>query len=66
MAYGLGEQLASDFSKVIFWNPKKPWKKQKTQWRGWHKKTKVRIERHRAKIDPECQPLYNCFKGWEF
>ena len=35
---------------------------------GYHqyiKKKKRQIERRRAKSDPECQPLYGRYKGWE-
>lgn len=35
---------------------------------GYHqflKKQKHRIERHRAKADPETQPLYRAYAGYE-
>ena len=66
MSYGLGEQLECNMwrFKAVCWNPDKPWQKQKTQWRGYFKKSKNRSERRRAKLDPECQPLYNKYSGW--
>ena len=30
------------------------------------KRQKLRVERHRAKIDPECQPLYRRYSGWDW
>lgn len=35
---------------------------------GYHKhlkRQKVKAERRRAKADPECQPAYRKYKGWE-
>jgi hypothetical protein len=35
---------------------------------GYHrylKRAKARIERRRAHIDPECQPYYGKYRGWE-
>lgn len=29
------------------------------------KRQKARAERRRAKADPECQPAYRKYKGWE-
>ena len=66
MGYGKGEQLEPDVYKELFWNPDKPWQIQKTMWRKWHKKMKVRRERRRAKLNPECTPEYKRFDGWEF
>ena len=57
------EQLEPDLWKQTHWNPNKPWKIQKTMWRKAYKTVKVRAERHRAKQDPECQPLYRQFYG---
>lgn len=36
--------------------------------RGFHrfiKRRKIRIERRRAKAEPECQPAYGRYSGWE-
>ena len=30
------------------------------------KKSKIREERRKAKLDPECQPTYNKYEGWEY
>ena len=66
MGYGLGEQLEPDMWKQLVWNPDRPWQVQKSMWRRYCKKAKVRRERRRAKLNPECQPWYRRFKGWEF
>ena len=66
MAYGIGEQLEPDVYKVVFWNPEKPWQVQKTMWRRYCKKSKVRRERRRTKLDVDCNPEYKRYKGWEF
>jgi hypothetical protein len=29
------------------------------------KKLKNKLERHRANADPECQPAYGRYRGWE-
>lgn len=34
-------------------------------YRYWLKRWKARIERRRAKKDPECRPGYGKYKGWE-
>ena len=60
----LGEQIEPNLFKRVFWNPKKPWKIQRTMWRRYPKIIKVRSERRRAKQDPECQPLYKKYDGW--
>ena len=65
MAYGIGEQLEPDVWKVVFWNPEKPWKTQKTR-RRWHKKAKIRRERRRARLNVNCNPEYKRYMGWEF
>ena len=66
MAYGVGEQLEPDFYKVVFWDEEKPWKTQKTMWRRWHKKAKVRRERRRARLNVNCNSEYKRYEGWEF
>ena len=64
MGYGLGEQLEADLWKQVCWCSEEPWKIQKTMWRRWNKKAKVRRERRRARQDPECIPQYNRYRGW--
>ena len=34
--------------------------------RRFSEKQKKREERRKAKIDPECQPTYNKYQGWEY
>jgi len=65
MAYGKGEQLEPGLFKKLLWNPDKPWKIQGTTWRRWSKKMKVRQERRRARLNPECIPEYKTYDGWE-
>jgi len=38
----------------------------KSKYREWLKKSKIRSERRKAKVDPECQPTYNKYQGWEY
>ena len=66
MGYGMGEQLEPKFWKQVFWNPDKPWQMQKTMWRRWSKKAKIRKERRRARINAECEPEYKRFYGSYF
>jgi len=66
MGYGVGEQLEPGLWKQVLWNPEKPWQKQITTWRRYPKKMKIRRERRRAKLNPECQPWYKRFYGWEW
>ena len=37
-----------------------------TKRRKLYKKQKAREERRKAKLDPECQPTYNKYEGWEY
>ena len=66
MAYGIGEQLEAHIDKTAPWNPKKPWKIQRTMWRRLYKRMKNRRERRRAKLDPSCEPEYKRYHGWEY
>ena len=66
MAFGVGEQLEAGLFKRTVWNKDKPWQVQGTAWRRYYKTQKARSERRRAKQDPECQPWYKRFKGWEY
>ena len=66
MGYGKGEQLEPGLFKKLLWNTDKPWKVQDTTRRRWSKKMKVRRERRRANINPECIPEYKEYDGWEF
>jgi hypothetical protein len=47
-------------------NPAKPWKRFQTPGRSVWKQKKHRVERRRARLDPETQPLYRKYRGWEF
>jgi hypothetical protein len=44
---------------------RKPWQEPKNSHK-WSKQKKHRIERHRAKRDPECAPYYRRYGGWEW
>ena len=67
MSYGLCNQLEPDLWKQISWNPDMPWRmRRRSNWRGFEKKAKVRVERRRAKLNPECPPYYKRFSGWEY
>ena len=65
MSFGLGEQL-EPFYKGEVWNEDKPWQIQGTTWRKYGKQMKARRERRRAKRNPECDPEYKRFKGYEY
>ncbi len=65
----LTEQFESRLSAVFTGTdnfPVKPWKVRNTRSRAFTKTVKHRGERHRAKLDPEVQPLYRKYHGWEF
>ena len=38
----------------------------KSRYRQHLKKSKKRMERRKAKLDPEAQPTYKKYKGWEY
>jgi hypothetical protein len=46
--------------------PKKDGSHKKSKYRDFLKKSKTREERRKAKLDPECQPTYNKYQGWEY
>jgi hypothetical protein len=67
MGYGIGEQLEGGITwQKLVKNSDKPWKIQKTQWRGYAKRLKAKRERRRARLDPECAPEYKRFRGYEY
>jgi len=68
MAYGLVEQLEPDFArKQWLWDPNKPWRmRRRSAWRRDKKVQKARVERRRAKYDPECVSRYGRYCGWEY
>lgn len=39
------------------------WKRSSRLWK-WYRQKKHRIERRRAKANPECHPLYTKYRGW--
>jgi len=47
-------------------DPAKPWKPLTNKSHKWEKIVKHRVERRRAKNNPECQSWYNRFSGWEW
>jgi len=60
MAIGMGEQAAKS-------NPFTGggWVRRKARdYTNWCKKAKARIERRKAKHDPECAPGYGRYSGW--
>ena len=61
---GYRENLDISWFNKVNWNSDKPWKIQKTMWRRFYKKVMTRQERHRANKNPECQPLYKKFYGF--
>jgi hypothetical protein len=64
MSFGKGLQIEPGLYKQIAWNPDKPWQIQDSRWRKWFKQAKVRRERRRAKMNPECTPEYNRYHDW--
>ena len=53
-----------DYNAVTNWGDK-PWGKVKRS-RKWKKERLHRCERHRANINPECEPLYKRLTGFEW
>lgn len=45
---------------------KKDGSHKKVGFRDHLKKSKKRQERRKAKLDPECQPTYGKYQGWEY
>lgn len=67
MSFRLCSQLELELAKRIFWDSKRPWgMRRRSNFRVHEKQAKARVERRRSRLDPECQPLYNKFKGWEY
>lgn len=60
----LFEQIERKTAKFVA-TLSKPWGTVKVSHR-WDKKKKHRIERRRAKLDPECDPCYRKYKGYEW
>jgi hypothetical protein len=46
--------------------PKKDGSHKRSRYRDFLKKSKKREERRKAKLDPECQPTYKKYEGWEY
>jgi hypothetical protein len=46
--------------------PKKDGSHKRSRYRDFLKKSKKREERRKAKLDPECQPTYKKYHGWEY
>lgn len=42
------------------------WFKKRHKRYGRIKRLKARSERHRANLNPECQPTYSRYAGWEY
>lgn len=65
MAYGLVWQLEPGNSGVFFCDSR-PWRNGRKRSGRTYKLLKVRAERRRARLDPECQPLYTRYRGYEY
>lgn len=63
MSIGHCDQIERSI-QTVFCKPH-PWSTVKNSHK-WDKAMKHKRERQRAKVDPECQPEYRRFKGWEF
>lgn len=68
MSYGLAEQREYIMNRWSFGlNPNKSWrKKRRSAETRFLKISKNRVERRRAKQDPECPPMYGRFRGYEW
>lgn len=55
MALGMVEQADGKFS----------WLQRRSRYHSWLKKAKNRVERRKAKRNPECQHGYRRYNGWE-
>lgn len=65
MAAGLGEQLESMLTwEMIRHDHPKPWLQFSKSGR-FHKTTKLRRERRRARLDPECMPQHRKYCGYQ-
>ena len=47
-------------------HPKKDGSHRKSRYRDYLKKSKKRMERRKAKLDPECQATYKKYQGCEY
>jgi hypothetical protein len=64
----MGFSLIMQVQRRGHWvDPLRAWKRYRNRrrFRAALKRWKVRGERHRAKADPECLPLYSRFDGYE-
>ena len=61
MSYGLVEQGETLKCGGKYWKIKS-----RSKYHAFLKKAKARVERMRAKRDPECMPQYRKFAGWEY
>ena len=69
MSYGRIEQIEGPL--YMDWNGhtkyyKKWYQKSRSNSTVYSKKAVHRVERRRAKRDPECAPNYNRYQGWEW
>ena len=61
--------MSQDMSVKIerhFDHPKKDGSHKQSVFRKWLKKSKIRTERRKAKLNPEAFPAYRKFQGWEY
>ena len=61
MSLGNPEQIEHHWDRT-----KRGGEKRKCAYRKANKKDKIRVERRRAKKDPECDPHYRKYMGWEY
>lgn len=63
----LGEQIERSVTHELMKHGK-PWRvvRDRHNTYKWRKQIKHRIERRRAKHDPECMPCYKKYCGWEW
>ena len=67
MPCGLGLQFESRRSYIFQQAVERRLWKRNFRYSHRHEKAhKTRYERHRAKLDPECQPLYGRYGGYEW
>jgi len=61
MSYGKSQQIERHMDA-----PKKGGEHRQSAFRQCLKKGKIKRERIRAKLDPECFPEYRKYAGWEY
>lgn len=72
MAVGYGEQIERKvthrWQEWIRKRSDKPWKTITKHSRRYKfmKSSKARFERRKARLNPECFPTYNRYRGWEW